>query len=249
MATKYSKVFNTPALVLRSVDYRDTDKMLMLLTFEHGKVSAVARSARNSRRRFSGTLEPLCVIEVSLAVQSSDRYTVQSSHVIRNWPGLLTHFSKLEVSLSMLRWIERLLPEHHPEQNVFSAIVSAWDGLLLNGVDAQDALIWFQMRSLAELGWHPRFDQCMSCGKQPGDRQPADFNPWTGSIRCKACGGGSIRLEPQLRASLMAVISEVPQGIYPDVTPIKPRPWLPEQRQTVRQVIDAMLSAKLSIQA
>ena len=43
---------HTKALVLRSVDYKESDRILTLLTREQGKLTA---SARGSRRRWSGS--------------------------------------------------------------------------------------------------------------------------------------------------------------------------------------------------
>jgi DNA repair protein RecO (recombination protein O) len=42
----------TPAVVVRVVDYGEADRVLTLLTRTAGKVSALARGARKSRRRF-----------------------------------------------------------------------------------------------------------------------------------------------------------------------------------------------------
>ena len=46
------------ALVLRYTNYGEADRILTLLTAEHGLQRGFARSARNSRKRFAGTLEP-----------------------------------------------------------------------------------------------------------------------------------------------------------------------------------------------
>src|SRR5689334_18160524 len=48
----------TPALVLRTRPYGESDRIVTLLTEQHGKVTGIAKGAKNSRRRFAGTLEP-----------------------------------------------------------------------------------------------------------------------------------------------------------------------------------------------
>ena len=42
----------TPAIVLRTVDYGEADRVVTLFTREHGKLSALARGARKSVKRF-----------------------------------------------------------------------------------------------------------------------------------------------------------------------------------------------------
>ena len=47
----------TEALVLRSVDVGESDRILHLLVPDSGRLTAVAKGARRSRRRFAGTLD------------------------------------------------------------------------------------------------------------------------------------------------------------------------------------------------
>ncbi|HSM92508.1 MAG TPA: DNA repair protein RecO, partial [Anaeromyxobacteraceae bacterium] len=53
-------------IVLRVVDYGESDRIVTLLTRERGKVGAYARGARASRRRFPGLLEPFTLLSAEL---------------------------------------------------------------------------------------------------------------------------------------------------------------------------------------
>ena len=50
MTTPRHATVTTRAVVLRLVDYRDSDRIVTLFTEEHGKVSAIARAARSSHK-------------------------------------------------------------------------------------------------------------------------------------------------------------------------------------------------------
>ncbi|HXK19309.1 MAG TPA: recombination protein O N-terminal domain-containing protein, partial [Polyangiaceae bacterium] len=56
----------TEALLLRRVEYGEADLVLTLLTQKLGKVSALARGARKSNKRFGGALEPMHTLAVEL---------------------------------------------------------------------------------------------------------------------------------------------------------------------------------------
>src|SRR5919108_354299 len=49
---------STPAFVLRTRPYGESDRIVTFITEHHGKVAGIAKGAKNSRRRFAGTLEP-----------------------------------------------------------------------------------------------------------------------------------------------------------------------------------------------
>jgi len=58
--------YQTPALVLRSYDQGESDRLVHLYSLHLGRVSALAKGARRSRRRFPGTLEILNVVQARI---------------------------------------------------------------------------------------------------------------------------------------------------------------------------------------
>ena len=60
----------TQALVLRVTDYGEADRIVTLLTERYGKVSALARGARSSRRRFGAALSSFGFGEAACAAHS-----------------------------------------------------------------------------------------------------------------------------------------------------------------------------------
>ena len=55
---------STPAIVLRAVNYGEADRIVTLFGRETGRLSALARGARKSQRRFAGGLG-LCAVGVA----------------------------------------------------------------------------------------------------------------------------------------------------------------------------------------
>src|SRR3989442_5079868 len=53
------------AIVLRTYPLREADLLVTLFTRLEGKVRGVARSAKKSKRRFGGALEPLTYVRAS----------------------------------------------------------------------------------------------------------------------------------------------------------------------------------------
>ena len=60
------------AVVLRKVVYGEADLVLTLLSRDLGKLSALARGARSSRRRFGAALELFTVSSVELRAHRSE---------------------------------------------------------------------------------------------------------------------------------------------------------------------------------
>src|SRR5213594_1612491 len=55
---------DSEAIVLRTYPLREADLLVTLFTRAEGKVRGIARSAKKSKRRFGGALEPLTYVRV-----------------------------------------------------------------------------------------------------------------------------------------------------------------------------------------
>ncbi|MBE7416040.1 MAG: DNA repair protein RecO [Deltaproteobacteria bacterium] len=56
------------AIVLNSVDYGESDRILTFYTLGRGKMSGIAKGARRSRKRFVGNLDPLPISISSFSI-------------------------------------------------------------------------------------------------------------------------------------------------------------------------------------
>ena len=52
------KQYQTEAIVLRLLDYGESDRIVTFCTNGYGKVRGIAKGARRSRKRFANALEP-----------------------------------------------------------------------------------------------------------------------------------------------------------------------------------------------
>lgn len=192
----------TRALILRSVDYRESDKVVTLLTERFGKRSALARAARASKRRFGGALQPLCVLEVQLQRGRGELETLVSAQIKQPFTRTLGDLGRMSAGFAGLELVRELTGEHEPDPGLFALAVS-FLAALDAGAHAPDALAaCFAIALLAELGHAPRLDRCGHCGKQPAGEQSACFDPVQGTIVCRACGGAALRLPASLRERL-----------------------------------------------
>jgi DNA repair protein RecO (recombination protein O) len=57
-------LFKASAVILNSLDYSESDRILTFYTLEHGKITGIAKGARRSRKRFVGNIEPASRIDL-----------------------------------------------------------------------------------------------------------------------------------------------------------------------------------------
>ncbi len=205
MSTR-AKSEHADAILVRSVDYGEADRILTLLTPTLGKVSVLARGARRSKRRFAGALEPFALLDVELSLGRSELGSLWGAQVKRAFPALLRDLARLSVAGAALELVRELLPERSPDATLFEHTVHMLQALESGQAEPMGVFLAFCVRVLALSGFAPQLTACGVCGKQPSAARSADFDPVRGCLVCQSCGGAPVRLSAALRARLQQAL-------------------------------------------
>jgi DNA repair protein RecO (recombination protein O) len=179
------------AVVLRTVDHGEADRVVTLLARGHGKLAAFARSARASRKRFGGALEPFTLLHAELSGRGGgDRLLRLDSvaperafHAIR---GDLARIACASYAIELARELTR---DHEPHDDLFDLLVDYLGRL--DGAPARPAMLRaFELAALAAAGFQPRLDACARCGALVAGGE-ASFSPGDGGLLCGGCAAGA----------------------------------------------------------
>lgn len=193
----------TQALLLRKVTFRESDAMLTLFTQSHGKLSALARSAARSQRRFGGSLEPIHTLRVELSPRRNDGLELLSCQVERARLGLTRSLERLEAAGTVLGWLRKAAPERQAEPLVWTRTVGLLDLLDQDAeFDGRLALAGVGLGLLRDWGWGLELEGCVRCGKACPKERPAFVDAGQGGVICTACGGARVKLEASARGRL-----------------------------------------------
>ncbi len=196
-------------MVLRATPVRESDLIVTLFTETHGRLSALARGARRSQRRFAGTLQLLVLGRYQLGrPPRGDLWSLESGEIEREWTQLAADIVALAHASYVAELAGALLPTEVPEPHALELIIALWDSLAEAG--PSPAALRAVELGLLELGGHrPSLDACAACGKSDL-AAGAVFDPSRGGAICRACaassrGPGIRPLDPSTLAYLRAV--------------------------------------------
>jgi DNA repair protein RecO (recombination protein O) len=181
------------AFVVKVVHYGEADVIVTLFTEELGKVSALARGARKSSRRFAGALEPMHTLRVTLDERpGAELLGLREAVVVRPRAHVLGDLERMNAAGQALRWVRAGSPNRTPEPEVWTEL----DGLLERLEDPTDPLpprshlLASGLRLLKHFGYGLGFDGCVRCGKPCDAARPAYVDAGLGGLICQSCGGG-----------------------------------------------------------
>jgi DNA repair protein RecO (recombination protein O) len=206
----------TLAVLLLRVDYGEADRIVTLLTERHGRVSVLARSARKSTKRFAGALEPFGVIEAELGLGTSEVGQLSSARLVRGFPSILASLPAMTIAGRALDLVRHATPPRESEPDLLASVIELFEALSVRPLES--TRVAFVIRYLSLLGLAPQLDACGKCGKRPAADQSSLFDPQSGAIVCRACGGGPILLPAATRARMSAAIMDAWTSALPDWT-------------------------------
>lgn len=196
-------------IVLKTTPLRESDLLVVLYTDTHGRISAVARGARKSQRRFAGALSLLVLARLELGRRPrGELWGLESAETEREWTQLASDVVGVAHASYAAELVASLLPPETPEPSVLELVVALWDSLAEGGPSAA-ALRYFELALLDIAGHAPALDRCAACGETEL-AVGAVFDPTRGGAICRACAAGSrgpsVRpMSPPARAYLQAI--------------------------------------------
>lgn len=170
------------AIVLRTYPLREADLLVTLFTRLEGKVHGVARSAKKSKRRFGGALEPLTYVRAFYDVRERQELArLDSCDVLSSPMASEVSYSRAVALGHIAELLDELLPDHEANDAIFRLTLSVLS--VLDGPDVWMPITYFELWLTRLVGFLPELTECVICGRAlNGDR--AYFHALADGLMC-----------------------------------------------------------------
>lgn len=197
----------TPAIVLRTRDYLESDRIVTLLTENAGKLGGIAKGAKSSRRRFERRLEPFSHVMLHFRRRPHG----QLVFITRAEAASLAQFhldddlGRFALGSYMLELADALASEEADAAGAYRLLAGALNALS-NGTAGAAMRQAYELRMLAWAGFGLNFERCRVCGNAQADAAATYFIVGRGGVVCARCRDatpeGGIRLGAPSAAAL-----------------------------------------------
>jgi len=161
-------LYRDEAIVLRTQKLGEADRIITLLTREHGRIRGVAKGIRRTKSKFGARLEPGSHVDIQLYVGKTFDTVTQVEAIMNYGEALTQDYQRFTVASTILEATERFTShEHEPALQEFQLVVGAMKVLAENRYEPLLILDAFLLRSLAVAGYAPSMTICSRCEK-PG---------------------------------------------------------------------------------
>lgn len=152
------------AIVLRTYPLREADLLVTLLTRVEGKIRGVARSAKKSKRRFGGALEPLTYVRAFYDVRERQELVrLDACEVLESPLASEVSYARAVALGHIAELLDELLPDHEANDAVFRLTLSVLQ--VLTGEDIWMPVTYFDLWLTRLTGFLPELTECVVCGR------------------------------------------------------------------------------------
>ena len=189
-------LYRDEGVVLRTQKLGEADRIVTLLTREHGRIRAVAKGVRRTSSKFGARLEPFSHVDVQFHTGRTLDIVTQVESLSAYGAGIASDYSSYTAGTAMLETAERLTDvEKEPAVQQFLLLVGGLRALAAREHVAGSVLDAYLLRSLAVAGYAPNFDNCARCGL-PGPHRWFSV-PAGGSVCADDRPQGSVTVTPE----------------------------------------------------
>ena len=211
----------TRGLVLRETEYGEADKLLTVLTPEHGKMTLRARGVRRRSSPLKSSCQLLAYGEFTL-FEYKNRATINEAEALELFPELRNDLELLSLASYFAQVAEDVSQEDSPNPEILSLVLNSL--YALGKLAKPQALVKaaFELRIACLAGYTPDLTGCVQCGREEAER----FDLSAGCLECAdhrspESGGLRIPVKPGVLAAMRYIVYCEPKRLFSFALPEK----------------------------
>jgi DNA repair protein RecO (recombination protein O) len=211
--------YEDEAIVLRQYPLSDSDRIIVLITREHGKARAVAKGVKKPQSRIAGCLEPLSHVRLELyAREGRELSQIRRAELIHSFLGRNPSLKHIYAYSYFAEICNEIVPDNQVNYALFRLILAVLNAGEKHGINHLLAR-YFEIWCLKLSGLLPNYAYCSNCGKCVKDDE---FFAWleAGQARCNACAQGrGLRIGAPASAALVTMTRLSPEEFIAQLFP------------------------------
>ena len=202
----------TKGIIIAENNMGDFDKMVTLLT-PNGKIGCSAKGSRRPKSQLMAGTQFLCFGEYML-FKGTNTYTLNSCETIEVFYKIRTDLDKLEYASHITKIIQDVTDENQNTYKILQLYLNTLYVISETDMDLEFVLSIFKLRLMCLLGFSPRVQKCVECGKEENLNY---FSLKDNGFKCIACSKqdtGAIQISETTRKAIQYITMAPPKKLY-----------------------------------
>src|SRR6185295_3335458 len=182
---------DTEALILRTYNPAEADKIVVCLSKAAGLVRGVAKGCRKLRNRFGASLEPFTIVRLTYYErENQELVSIRQTEILKSNFNL----SSDPTIVTGLAYLGDLLiefsPPHQANELLFRMASACFDAIGETPDDLQSIIRYFEVWILKIEGFMPDLKACGECNRPFVSEESLYISSFDMVFRCRGCSNG-----------------------------------------------------------
>lgn len=160
-------IVETEAVVLHSLNFRDTSKIVTLYSRNYGKIKIVAKGARNQKtNKFGSSLEPMTHSSVVIYKnENKDLHLLSKSEIVTPLNRMQDNSEKMFTGLALVELVNMVMHDEEENEQLFSLLIYALKTIDVSEKNSINVLLAFFTKMFQQFGFGISIGSCSQCSK------------------------------------------------------------------------------------
>lgn len=180
----FLSIFKTKAIVIKTADLKENDKLVWLFSEKLGKISTIAKGAKKNRSKFSSITLPFCFGDY-VVFKGKSLYTINEGQIVNSFQSLLTDLDSITYASYLCELIDIALVDEESNRELFKDFLKVFYLMENKAVDYDILCRAFEVKLLLASGYYLNLEQCVFCKRKLNTSKYFNFE-YLGGI-CSDC--------------------------------------------------------------
>jgi len=184
-------IVSTNAIVLRTMKYGETSKIVTVYSRKYGKMKLIAKGARSAKNKFGASLEPMAHSSIVLyRKEHRDLHLLSKAEIAEPLLKLSNESEKLAVGLAIVELVNMVMHDEEENQPMFALLAESLEAANDASHNVSNVFFAFEIRMCGLFGYGLDLRRCSLCGRdveENPDAGRAYLMLDNGSVVCSDC--------------------------------------------------------------
>lgn len=147
-----ARTYKTEGVVLKRINFGETDKIITLFTKHYGKIKCLAKGIRNLTSRKGGNLELFNQVIIFLA-KGKNLDVITEVQLVNAFAGFRKNLVKVALAFQAIELVDRFTGENQENQLLYENLKNFLNGLANDKLDNQKLIFKFKINLLQNTGF------------------------------------------------------------------------------------------------
>ena len=153
--------YNAPVLIIKSIDFREADKLVTVYSEQYGKLRAVARGIKKPKSSLRSSIQPFCYSQLHF-YRGRDLELITQGKLLDFFGNSREDLERTLYSVYLMEILDKSLMDRLPIPGLFRLTLQTLRTINDNGINPL-VIRHFELNLAIHLGYRPQLNQCVVC--------------------------------------------------------------------------------------